>query len=264
MTKEQLYGYGGSALLCLALIGLLSLIVLRTEIRAEAEGIPVEFGTAEWASGPAEPAPSGNDAEVPAVEPLPEIIPTPARPSPTPPPITQSTEQTAAVEAERQRKEQEQRAQQEQRDAERRRQEEERERRAAISRQMSESFGAGTAPAGNQGTAPTGSGNQGAPQGSPSGGQGGIGSFDLSGRSLRGGGLQRPAYNVQEEGTIVVEITVNPQGDVIRAEIRLRGTNIENPNMRRAAVEAAQKTKFNTVNNEQNQIGAITYRYKLN
>jgi TonB family protein len=280
-TKEELYGFGTSALLCLLLIGLLSLIFLKTEIRAEVEGIPVEFGTAEWASGANEPAPSSNDLETPAVEPLPpvpEVIPTPAPPTPKPPVITQTAEQTAAIEAERQRKEQERRVEQERiaaerrieqerLAAERRLREEEQRRRDAINQQMSGAFGAGNTPSSSQGTAPTGPGNQGSPGGnSPTGasvGQGGVGSFNLSGRSLRGGGLQRPAYNVQEEGTIVVEITVNPQGDVIHADIRLRGTNIENANMRNSALEAARKTKFNGITSDQNQSGIITYKYTL-
>jgi TonB family protein len=266
-TKEEIYGFGGSLLLCLLLVLFLSFIFLRTEIRAEAEGIPVDFGTLEWASGNNEPISSGKDIETPAIEPVPEVVPQPAPPTPKPPVITQNAEQTAAIEAEKQRKEQERRIEQERREAERKRLEEEQRRKDAINRQMSEAFGAGNTSGGNQGTTASGAGNQGSPQGNAASGvqagTGGIGSFDLSGRSLRGGGLQRPAYNVQEEGTIVVEITVNPQGDVIQSEIRLRGTNIENANMRRSAVEAAKKTKFNGIAGAQNQIGTITYRYTL-
>ncbi|MDR2805117.1 MAG: TonB family protein [Dysgonamonadaceae bacterium] len=267
LTKEEIYGFGSSALLCLLIILMLAFIFLRTEVRAEAEGIPVEFGALEWASGVDEPAPSGNDAETPVVAPVPEVVPQPAPPAPQPPVITQTDEQTAAIEAEKRRKEQERRLEQEKREAERKRIEEEQQRKDAINRQMTEAFGAGHASGGSQGTADAGSGNQGSPQGNAAGGvasgEGGVGSFNLSGRSLRGGGLQRPAYDVQEEGSIVVEITVNPQGDVVQAEVRLRGTNIENANMRRSAVEAARKTKFNGIAGSQNQIGTITYRYTL-
>ncbi|MDR2805617.1 MAG: TonB family protein [Dysgonamonadaceae bacterium] len=267
LTKEEIYGFGSSALLCLLIVLMLAFIFLRTEVRAEAEGIPVEFGAIEWASGADEPAPSGNDAETPVVAPVPEVVPQPAPPVAKPPAITQNVEQTAAIEAEKQRKEQERKLEQEKREAERKRLEEEQRRKDAINRQLSEAFGAGNAPGGSQGTAATGSGNQGSPQGNAAGGvstgEGGVGSFNLSGRSLRGGGLQRPAYDVQEEGAIVVEITVNPQGDVIQAEIRLLGTNIENAHMRRSAVEAAKKTKFNGIAGAQNQIGTITYRYTL-
>ncbi|MDR0541410.1 MAG: energy transducer TonB [Dysgonamonadaceae bacterium] len=267
LTKEQIYGFGSSTVLCLLILLLLSFIFLKTEMRAEAEGIPVDFGALEWASGTDEPAPSEKDREIPSAEPVPEIGSLPTPPAPTPPVITQNTEQTAAIEAEKQRREQEKRAEQERQETERKRREEEQRRREAINRQMSGAFGAGNTPEGNQGTATSGAGNQGSPQGNDASGAqtgaGGVGSFDLSGRSLRGGGLQRPAYDVQEEGSIVVEITVNPQGDVVRAEIRLRGTTIENGNMRRSAVEAAEKTKFNGIGGTQNQIGTITYRYTL-
>lgn len=49
-------------------------------------------------------------------------------------------------------------------------------------------------------------------------GVGGYGTFNLGGRSIGEGGLPRPAYNVQEEGRVVVSITVNPAGQVIASE----------------------------------------------
>jgi len=61
----------------------------------------------------------------------------------------------------------------------------------------------------------------------------------------------------------VVEITVDPQGNVIKAEIHLRGTNIDNASMRKSAIEAARKTKFNAISGKQNQIGTITYNFRL-
>ena len=68
-----------------------------------------------------------------------------------------------------------------------------------------------------------GEGIQGSPTGNaPSGatsGTGGYGSFNLGGRSLGEGGLPRPVYNVQDEGRVVVTITVNPAGHVIATSI---------------------------------------------
>ena len=55
----------------------------------------------------------------------------------------------------------------------------------------------------------------------------GYGSFNLNGRSIGAGGLPRPAYTIQEEGRIVINITVDPKGNVIFAEIG-KGTNIDN------------------------------------
>jgi TonB family protein len=266
-TKEELYGFGGSTVLCLLILLLLRFVFLQMEVRAEAEGIPVEFGTVEWASGTIAPASSGREMQNPDVMPVPEVIPNPAPPSPLPPIITQTAEQTVAIEAERQRKEQEQRAEQERREAERNRLEEEQRRKDAINRQMADAFGAGNATGGSKGTNASGSGSRGNPQGNASTGAptgiGGIGTFDLSGRALRSGSLPRPAYDFQEEGTIVVEITVNPQGDVIQVTLLPRGTNISNAIMRRAAIDAAKKAKFNSIGGSQNQIGTITYRYNL-
>ena len=275
-TREQLYGFGSSIVLCLLILLFLSFAFLRTEI-VEMGGISVAFGNVEWAAETENPASSGRSQEIPDVELIPEAVSHPAIPTPEPSVIspkneqplliTQNNEQTAAMEAERQRKEQEQIAEQERREAERKRLEEEQRRRDAIDRQMADAFGAGNTAGGSSGTAASGSGIQGSLQGNAATGAqtgvGGIGSFDLSGRSLRGGNLPAPAYDVQAEGTIVVEITVNPQGDVIDAGIRLKGTNIENANMRRAAIEAAKRTKFNPISGIQNQIGTITYRFTL-
>ena len=77
-------------------------------------------------------------------------------------------------------------------------------------------------------------------------GVGGYGSFNLNGRSIGAGGLPRPAYTIQEEGKIVINITVDPKGNVIFAEIG-RGTNIDNASMRKSALDAAKRAKFNSI-----------------
>jgi len=92
---------------------------------------------------------------------------------------------------------------------------------------------------------------------------GGWGSFDLSGRSVGSGGLKRPAYTVQEEGRVVVTITVDPSGNVVATSINKR-TNTVNPELRKAAEEAARATKFNAVAGPNNQTGTITYYFTLN
>ncbi|MDR2384677.1 MAG: TonB family protein [Tannerella sp.] len=108
--------------------------------------------------------------------------------------------------------------------------------------------------------------NEGSPFGNSDAGAsqgiGGFGSFSLSGRTLREGGLQRPAYTAQEEGQIVINIIVDNNGNVIFAEIG-RGTNIDDASMRHSALEAARRTKFNKIKDSNNQNGTITYIYKL-
>jgi len=91
---------------------------------------------------------------------------------------------------------------------------------------------------------------------------GGLGSFNLSGRSIGSGGLPRPDYSSAEEGRIVINITVNPNGDVISAVIG-RGTNIDNASMRRSALDAAKRAKFNRVQGANDQSGTITYIFRL-
>ena len=100
-----------------------------------------------------------------------------------------------------------------------------------------------------------------APEGKATG-VGGYGTFDLGGRSIGEGGLPRPVYNVQDEGRVVVTITVNPAGEVIATAIN-RQTNTVNPALRKAAEDAARKARFNAVSGVDNQVGTITYYFNL-
>ena len=92
-----------------------------------------------------------------------------------------------------------------------------------------------------------GEGIQGSPTGNaPSGatsGTGGYGSFNLGGRSLGEGGLPRPVYNVQDEGRVVVTITVNPAGHVIATSIN-RQTNTVNPRIAESGRGCCQESPF--------------------
>ena len=119
---------------------------------------------------------------------------------------------------------------------------------------------------GSKGTASSGTGVEGSKDGnSPSGvktGTGGYGTFDLGGRSIGEGGLPRPVYNVQEEGRVVVSITVNPAGHVIATSIN-RQTNTVNTALRKAAEDAARRARFNAVEGVNNQTGTITYYFNL-
>lgn len=112
----------------------------------------------------------------------------------------------------------------------------------------------------------TGNGIQGSPTGNaPEGaatGVGGYGSFSLNGRSIGPGGLPKPVYNVQDEGKVVVNITVNPAGQVIATSIN-RQTNTVNPALRKAAEDAAKRARFNAVSGLNNQSGTITYNFNL-
>ena len=145
----------------------------------------------------------------------------------------------------------------------------ERERKAAeeaARKRVSGAFGKGAQMTGNKGTAASGAGTEGSKEGNSSTGAktgtGGYGTFDLGGRSLGTGSLPKPVYNVQEEGRVVVNITVNPAGQVISTSISPQ-TNTVNSALRKAAEDAAKKARFNTIDGVNNQTGTITYYFNL-
>ena len=61
---------------------------------------------------------------------------------------------------------------------------------------------------------------------------------------------------------MVVNITVNPSGEVIATSINRR-TNTVNPELRKAAEDAAKRARFNNIEGVDNQSGTITYYFKL-
>ncbi len=121
-----------------------------------------------------------------------------------------------------------------------------------------------TFPGGNQGV-PTGDPNAGTygPGGSGSGNQGTGVSFDLSGRSARS--LPKPVYPGDDEGVVIVKVTVDKNGNVTAAEPGARGTTIMDQRFWNEARQAALKAKFNVDNNAPAfQQGTISYRFRLN
>lgn len=163
-------------------------------------------------------------------------------------------EKTTAEKAAEARKQAEAKAEKERREAE-----------EAARRRVSGAFGKG-AQMGSKGNS-EGKGIQGAPTGNAATGAtsgiGGYGTFNLGGRSIGEGGLPRPVYNVQDEGRVVVTITVNPAGQVIATDINRQMTNTVNPALRKAAEDAAKKAHFNAVSGLNNQTGTITYYFNL-
>ena len=195
------------------------------------------------------------------------ITPTIPQPFIYEPLIVQATEPTIDVQAQR---EEYQRRRQQEEEARRRAQQEEARRRAeeqarieeALAQEISRMFGEiqGTrGEAESAGTQGFSTGIQGAPAGA-----GETGAFNIDGRSLGAGGLVRPRVEVDDFGIVVVDITVDPAGNVIRAVAGARGTTTPNATLRRAAEEAARATRFNAITGTNNQQGTITYIFKLN
>lgn len=114
-----------------------------------------------------------------------------------------------------------------------------------------------------------GPGNQGSPQGTanadkygPGGGIGNGVSFSLDGRNALN--LPKPYYPGNEEGVVVVQVTVNKSGQVTKAEAGVKGSNTVDPELVAAARKAALQAKFNVDENAPAfQVGTITYRFVL-
>ena len=113
-----------------------------------------------------------------------------------------------------------------------------------------------------------GNGNQGSPDGGNSdnytgNGQGNSGiSYSLKGRHHKG--LPKPNYTGNEEGKVVVEITVNRDGIVTSATPGIKGTTTSASNLWNAAKVAALKTKFDkSASSPKMQTGSITYHFIL-
>lgn len=109
-------------------------------------------------------------------------------------------------------------------------------------------------------------GDQGSPNGTPDsgnydgqGGSGGGTSYSLGGRGAKH--LPSPDRNFNEEGRVVVDIWVDRNGNVKRAEIG-KGTNTTDNAMRQMARNAALAAKFSSdPNAAELQKGTITYNF---
>lgn len=279
ITREKKISAAGTTLFfaLLMLFLLFSYIHISLPLPQDLEGIPVMFGNTPDAFGNDEPPMLDSSPTAVSEASQPEITtpsPTPSPPTPAPTQkksaekdlITQTTEPSIKVnaEAEKKRKEEALLAEQRQRqeEAETRARQAQENQRKEINNQMSGLFG--DKPGGSRGTT-SGTGVQGVPTGNSTtgakSGVGGIGTYDLGGRSVGSGGLVEPKYTA-DYGTIVINITVDPQGNVILAEIG-KGTNSPNATLRNDALRAARSTKFNVINTGNNQRGTITYKFNL-
>ncbi len=279
MKNNRLQGIIGTVVVHLIILLILFVVTLHAATPDEESGVPVMLGSAELSQGDADPytltevdvldelqpetAPTDPSVETPSeqemltqdleetvvmkpqkkpVKPKTEVKTPPKKQPEQPKQPTKTPEQIAA----------EKRAAAEKAAAE------------EAAKKIAGAFGKGSS-MGNRGTGTTGSGVQGSSTGNSNTGKstgvGGVGSWDLNGRSLTGS-LPIPVYNVQDEGRVVVTIVVNPSGRVISTSINKR-TNTVSTALRRAAEEAARKARFNVTDGVNNQTGTITYYFKL-
>lgn len=113
-------------------------------------------------------------------------------------------------------------------------------------------------------------GDQGKPKGNPYAssyynreGLGGEGTrYGLNGRSLQNNG--KIVQKCNQEGTVVVRITVNQNGEVIQAEPGVKGSTNTHPCLLEPAKKTAQTHKwFADVNAPKRQIGFVVIQFKL-
>lgn len=273
--KGEYIGMLGALLVHVAIIALLILVSFTLPNNQDEGGVPVMMGDVDASLGNYDPS-TMVDVDVLPLEDVSEVvepqetveqemitqteeetvvIKPKAEPKKEKPEVVKKPEKTAAEKAAEAKKLAEEKA--------------ERERKAAAeaaAKRVSGAFGKGAQMDGSKGTANSGTGVEGSKDGNSSSGAktgtGGYGTFDLGGRSIGEGGLPRPVYNVQEEGRVVVSITVNPAGHVIATSIN-RQTNTVNTALRKAAEDAAKRARFNVVEGVNNQTGTITYYFNL-
>nr|WP_321450777.1 energy transducer TonB [uncultured Carboxylicivirga sp.] len=295
--KNKRYGVIGTTVFHSLLLLFLIFFGLKTLPKGE-EGILVSFGDTVLGQGPEEPKES-EAVKQEQVTPPPVKTPEPIQAEPEKEDIeTQDYDEAPVVKSEAQKKkekEEKERLEKERKEREeqerirkeelerqrqeelerKRKEEEERKRQEELDRQAAEArnkvkgaFGKGTGDNTSEGDT-GGTGNQGQATGGNSTNRTGSGlgnsgnGFDLSGRSLVGT-LPLPTYRIQEEGIVVVNITVDKNGYVTAADVNLKGTNTMNKELRNRAIEAAKKAKFNSDKEAAAyQQGTITYHFVL-
>ncbi len=277
--KGNLVGIFGTVIANGVIIGILLLIHLSAPQDLDGGGVPVILGSVSESQGMYDPK-TMVDVEVMNTSQQSSVSSTPDSDVPL---ITQEDEETVVVEKKKETpkkekpkkevpKKVEKTAAEKKAEAEKLAKEKaERERKAAAeaaAKKVSGAFGKGSQMESNKGTSTAGSGVEGSTQGNSNTGEktgvGSIGhSVNLGGRSLGSGGIPLPIYTVKEEGRVVIEIKVNPAGKVTWADVLTRETTTVNPELRREALNAAKKARFIAIEGDKDQMGTITYNFKL-
>jgi TonB family protein len=280
--KDKLIGLVGTVAFHLLLILLLVFFGLPSIEKPDGEGILVMVGVVDGddVGTASRPEP---ELETP-VEPEPETaVPEPPAPSVSTPAkqevVTQDVEQSAYIaeakkkaeaeakkkaDAEAKKKAEAEAKKKAEEEAKRKAEEEKRKQAEAISKRTGNAFAnnnttqTGTSGTGSSGTSnagnPFGNSTTGAASGSP-----GYGSYDLGGRGIRGT-LPRPSYSVNESGKVVVDITVDEEGNVTNVAVG-KGTTTTSTVLRQSALAAAKRAKFDVKKGSISQSGTITYRF---
>jgi TonB family protein len=296
LPSERGKGFVGAFIVHLGIFVMLVLVSFSVPPTPPAEeGILVNFGTDETGFGDIEPSPPGGDKTVisplppPTKDAAPPVRTQAAKKESAEPVLTQDNEEAPAVkkadpdavkkklekiEADKKRNaELEAERIQKKQEEERLKIEAEQQRQSDIMNRTKNAL----ANAKNTGTSSTsegiagGTGNQGDPRGSVDskvrGVGGGTGTSGTTSYSLAGRGFQKlpdPKYDYQDEGRVVVEVTVDRSGKVTQAVPGIKGSTTLNEYLLKAAKEAAMNATFDAKPDATLfQKGTITYNFKL-
>jgi len=273
LRQAQIIGSIGTAVFVILLLFLLLLVKMRHDIidppvnQVEVEMDMGDLGGTFGDGADGTPAP---EVTTPPVEPI--TAPTPKPAPPAEPVMTQEDPSVVAARAEKKKAEEKRRqelaAEKAAKAAEQARIAAEQ--KAAAEKKAKEDKARALAAGafGKGGTSTSGNGPGGGGSGKIPGNSMGKGSgtsnghkWNLSGRDIVGE-IPPPAYVGDQEGVIIVTITVDKMGNVIGTDIG-KGSTITNQAMRDECKAKARKIKF-TANSKLtgNQIGSITYRFK--
>jgi colicin import membrane protein len=303
LPSEKGKGFVGSAIIHIVLLALLISVSFSVPPPPETgEGILVNFGTDDTGLGPIEPSPPAGKTETSPTSPTikektsPPQLSSNAKKTADEPLISQNTEDAPEVkkvnpedettnlkkiEADKKKKEEleTERIRKKQEEDERKRIEAEEKRQSDIMNRTKNAL----ANSKNSGTSSTsegiagGTGNQGDPRGSVDskvrGEGGGLGtsgtgtgdkgpSYELKGRNNQK--LPEPKYDYQDEGRVVVEVSVDRSGKVIQAVPGVKGSTTLNEYLLKVARDAAMEASFDAKPDAPLfQKGTITYNFFL-
>ncbi|MCK5822670.1 MAG: hypothetical protein KAG95_01610 [Bacteroidales bacterium] len=288
--QKHRYGIFGTIVFFTIVVVILISFGFYTELPLpKEEGILINFGTDDNGAGLIEPQKSIEETQEVKAE---EIIPKETEPQTIEEPdekgedvLNQDFEEAAAIEKKKKEAEKQKKIKEKELERQRLKEEQSREQEALrkkkeqeekqklINNRIKNAFSTGKNDNANssQGEGVTsGKGNQGSKNGSVDSknhGEGnGLGnkgvSFSLKGRNPHF--LPKPEYNLQLSGIVVVEVTVDQNGKVVKANPGIKGSTILDATLLNAAQKAALKAKFDVKHNAPAyQKGTITYHFIL-
>ena len=273
--QSHIIAISGTIVFLLLVLLLLFKCTITAPIPVEDEGIVITFGDAED---------GGGMPDVMPMDPITQVEQQPAAPAPTPAQpsnndlITQEDEESLALaqqteeEKKRQAEDEElirkqkeeqarieaERVEREKALAERKAREEEAIKKAQAMAALFGQAGSNQGANAENATSTPATTSKGNPVGKSFGSVNGN-MWSLQGRTVKL--MPKPSTEFKEEGKVVVSIRVDKAGNVVLASIA-GGTTISDQYTRQLALEAARKAKFTEGDKE--QIGSITYNFKLN